>query len=293
MHPNQHVPDAWGQDSPFLLDEVLRATSLVYPQSASLVAGFSLLGRPPTVRLLFPGGGSCSGALINAANLITSAHCFPASGDYRVIVDYGTAQLDASGNRICINPGRCNPPAGNNMWVTRYPFYGGTSDVRRDFALVFNYTGGWKRRRTPPAVGSPSWITGAFIFISTGRPSGSAVTATIGVRVVVTGVGRLSDNIDLVETDLGGYWIGRVVTGRGRPCKGDSGSPAQNWDNGFAISIGVFSTYDHYDGEVCGAPNHKYRYNKIGDFISWLNMVGDGMCSRTYSGRLPYTKCWE
>jgi hypothetical protein len=268
------------------------------PSRIDKVADSRTFYDPPTVRLIgLPGGKFCSGQLINAAYLITSAHCFPASGDFRVIVDYGTAKLDASGNRICINAGGCNPPAGNNMWVIRYPNYAGLTDTRRDIALVFHYTGGWQ----PPANTVSSWVP----LKDDRSPNGGLAGKAVWISGYGhnrregggTGVGRLSNNMDWIRDDLSGYWIGRVTTGWGRPCAGDSGSPGQNWDNGFALSVGVFSNFDYYDDDVCGAPDLKYRYTKVGDKISWLNMVGDGMCSRTYTGQWPhtfsYTKCWE
>lgn len=210
-------------------------------------------------------GYTCSGILINGRALLTSAHCFPGDGYYSVSVDYGDAWLPT---QYCIssNYPDCNNPPPYNMTVYRYPGYLGDSDTERDLALVISPTyWAW------PADTDASWMrlvyshpTAAVSFWSLGY--GVDMDANHGA-----GIGRVATRSDIIDWSSADYWLAHVNQGYGRPCRGDSGSPADNTDLiGHDLAVGVFSNFDYSGAGYCPGPDDKYRYTKISNKLQWI-----------------------
>jgi hypothetical protein len=247
---------------------------------------------PPTVQIRATNqANGCSGVLINAAMMLTAAHCFDGDGQYRRIIDYGSEKLDAHGNRICINAGGCSPPAGNNVLVWLHPSWLGTRDTGYDMAIVFHTKGGW----TAPANTSASWLP----LLESDAAVRSRLFWLVGYGAndhsgSGGGVGRLSNEQSWIDWSGARHWVAITERFKGRPCSGDSGGPTINWDLiGQGLVIGLISSGDARPNQHCPDPDMKYRATKVNDKLKWI-VDTVGVCgSRSWKNGIWYRKCWE
>ena len=91
-----------------------------------------------------------------------------------------------------------------------------------------------------------------------------------------TGIHALSKKNVTINDSYTGYWRDSVVKGSGRPCAGDSGSPAINTSRltgslvGPDLVIGLHSNADRPKTEACPSPGAYFRYTRLEDKLSFI-----------------------
>ena len=253
---------------------------------------------PKSVRVRIHGGYDCTGFLINKWVILTAAHCIPASGFYKVTVDYGTGQPNS-----CIDgdsgPNCTSAPPNPNFLVGRHYNFTGYGDTADDLAVFIHWTwNAWAKIGDNPAnyMQPTTWApTGASFWIH-----GYGANDIFGRN---SGLGRAGNGTEKVHWSSSGYWYAIASNGPGRICSGDSGgagihywgAPPVQWD----LAIGVASDIQIQDPDQhCPLTGDKFRYQRFTySKASWLNRTlaenQAGACALQNLGAdYTYWKCW-
>jgi len=238
---------------------------------------------------------NCSAVVVGNPILLMSAHCFPADGSYKARINHGET---ASASTQSINGAPQPPtwPTSNNIIVWRYPGYAGEDDVSRDLAIVQGYN---------------FWVNTTDVGVDMMRFTDSVVPTTVPYWIVGYGADHNVDGYD--QGHLGvvrraayantigwagaGYWFTETVSGVGRPCSGDSGSPAINTSLITAgyLAVGIHSHKDFSEAPgICPSPGDRFRYTRIEDKIGWIMSIIGGVCTRYVQpgNGWAYYRCW-
>jgi hypothetical protein len=183
------------------------------------------------------------------------------------------------------------PSGGTNATVHIFPNFTSFLDSARDLAVVV-MDSPWLQRSGDPAI-------------DVMRISVSPVGA--GVSYVVNGYGAHADNgsglgvhrnalaVQGIDDSFAGYWRDKVQSGVGRPCKGDSGSPAINRSlisGSLHLVVGIMNNLQPgVEGTFCPEPGAFFRYSKVDDKIGFIESV-IGPCSAQSSNGTHFRKCF-
>lgn len=279
--------DSWVVDEPSA-DPVLPAAAPIEPTTEAptiekIIDGQSFAGAITVyIQLFNEPGYTCSGVLIGARELITSAHCFAASG-----LRQATVRIH---NGDCISHSDCAvaPTGSARPDISRAP-YGGKSDVGDDVAVWVNPTDWdspadsstwWSRVAvTNPGVANRFWMIGYGFHDNAGSGLGQQQLSTSTVRIDWSGSRHFYADRGSGDSGL---------------CQGDSGGPSTNTSIiGKDILFGPAST-GQTGGGLCTTSNGRMRWPHIGDHWTLIENAIGRSCNQysNNNNNFTYRRCW-